>query len=215
MIVQGGTEMNNKKTTSIWMGVRFAFALASVLVLLNGGPLYAQAKRTATLAEQDQKALLDEIAKLKAQVERLQATVEKCQTVGCPASAGTGGAGAAQGPAQGMEPSEHGMQGGKMKEHSMGGGTQGSGMQDSGGGMQGGGMEGGMEHSMGGMGGGSPTPMPHPPGGTAGQGKPGTEQHMDEMHRHMDEMHGGGMGTPPPASATAPPTDSSGGMGDM
>jgi hypothetical protein len=212
MIVQEGTEMNNKKTTSIWMGIRLASALASALVLLAGRPLYAQAKLTATAGAQDQKALLDEIAKLKAQVERLQATIEKCQAVGCPAPAGTGGVGAAQGPGQGMEPPEHGgMQGGKMKEHPMGG--MGGGMH--GGGMQGGGMEGGMEPPMGGTGGGAPTPMPHPPGGMGGQGKPDMGQHMDEMHRHMDQMHGGGMGTPPPASATAPPTDSSGGMGDM
>lgn len=204
-------------------------AAIAALVLLAGAPLFAQAKRSTAPGTQDQKALLDEIAKLKAQVERLQTTVEKCQTVGCPPAAATGAAGTQQGPGKAME--HGGMQGGKMMEHPMGGmggmqgggmqggGMQGGGMQGGGmqgGGMQSGGMQGGMEHPMGGMGAGSATPMAHPPAASGMGDKPkaGMEQHMDDMHKHMDQMHGGGMAMPP-SSPTAPPADPSGGMGDM
>lgn len=203
---------NEKRTKSI--GITFAAGLIAALMSLPGAPLYAQGKPSAKTAAQDQQALVDEIAKLKAQVERLQATVEKCRTVGCPAPARTGGAGSGK-TMGGMEQSEHGgMQGGKMMEHPMGGGMQGSGMKGRGGGMKGGGME----HPMGGQGGGmqsAPTPGPDKQGSApAGdQGKPAMEQHMEDMHKHMDSMPGGGMGMPAPTAPPAAPSDSSGGMG--
>lgn len=75
--------------------------------------------------------------------------------------------------------------GAQMAEHGMG--------SPQGGGMQGGGMM--QEHQMGAMGQ-QPSPAPQAPRGGAmgGPGKPGMDQ-------HMDQMHGGGMGSPPPSAA--------------
>jgi hypothetical protein len=124
------------------------------------------------------------LVSLRAQIEQLRATIEKCPTLGCSnATAATV----------------------IIADDGMGG----SGSMPSGGGMQGGGsMK--PEHQMGGMGS-SPVPSAMPPAhAPAGQQNPGMEQHMDEMHRHMDQMHGGGTGAGQPSPAmppanTAPP----------
>lgn len=132
-------------------------------------------------AGQDQKALREEISRLKAQVDRLQATVEKCQTVGCPLAAASD-------------------RGAQMAEHGMG--------SPQGGAMQGGGMM--QEHQMGAMGQ-QPSPAPQAPRGGAmgGPGKPGMDQ-------HMDQMHGVGMGSPPPSAAPpAPPANPPAAMDHM
>lgn len=175
--------MNKKVMLICWRGSPLT-AMVAALVLLSGSPLYAQATRSTAPVTQDQKALLDEIAKLRRQVQRLQATVKKCQTVGCPPAAAMGAAGTAQAPGKAMAPGA--MQGGNTMEHPMGGGMQG----------------GGMEHPMGAMGAGSPTPAS---GGMGDQPKPGMG---------MDQMHGGGMGMPPssPTAPAADPSGGMGHM---
>lgn len=97
-------------------------------------PVWAQPKPPGLATEQNRETLLEQIASLNAQVERLQATVQKCQTVGCPPPAATTDSGT------------------KMAEHGMG--------APQGGGMQGGGMM--PEHPMGTMGQGSPPMVPNP-----------------------------------------------------
>lgn len=161
------------------------FATAAIAVaLVASAPAFAQTKHPSASAEQNQKELMEEIKALRAQVERLQKTVDQ------------------------REERSPGMQGGGMKgggmEHRMGG--------MGGGGMKGGMME--KEHQMEGMGAGaSPTPAGDSAHGPAGAQKPGMQQHMEDMHKHMGEMHGGGTGSPASAP-TAPPSEPSGGMMD-
>lgn len=185
------------------ISLALAAGMVAALALLRAAPLEAQEKPSAKPGTQGEKPLQDEIAKLKAQVKQLQATVEKCQTEGCPAAAGSGGAKMKEGMGQG------GMQQGKMMEHQMSGGME----HPMGSGMQGGPMEHPMAGQSGGMSG-TPSPGPNPHSGAAGdQGQPAMQRHMDDMQKHMDQMQGGGMNMPAPTAPPAAPSGSSGGMG--